>query len=96
MDTVWIRLTLTGTKFLVNGAEKPMENKSEYFMFGPTGIVRFNTRDGMTALFGSNSSASVAMVEEDSEHIMEILRRIRKTGGRVEQKSKKKKRTARR
>ena len=87
LATVWIRLTLTGTRFLVNGVETERDDASEYFMFGPTGIVRFHTDDGLTALFSTGPS-SVAMVKESSEDIMNILRKMRGTDGKLNKKKK--------
>ena len=84
MDTVWIRLTITGTEYLLNGVPQKLkeEEKYHYFMFGPTGIVRFYTTDNQTSLF-STAPTSVALVEESSEHILDILRKMRGTVGRL-------------
>lgn len=74
MDTVWIRLTLTKKSPHVK------EPQQEYFMFGPTGIVRFfRTISNETILYRSND-VETARVIEDAEYIMDWLKKIRKTG----------------
>lgn len=71
IDTVWITLTS------VDDTENGLRKNEEVFMFGPTGIVRFKRDKNRTYLF--NSTKVVASVLEDSEYIMNILRKIRKT-----------------
>lgn len=83
MDTVWIRLTT------VNTAENhPQTEIEEQFMFGPTGIVRFRTEGDKTLLLNS-AKVVQAEVTEDSTYIMEILRKMRGTEGKLNAKQSK-------
>ena len=84
MDTVWIRLVIAQT--IEPGVNRVSTvQQSEQFMFGPTGIVRFATKDNKTSLFNSNKLL-IADVIEDSDHIMGILRKMRGTEGRLHEK----------
>ncbi len=83
MDTVWIRLTA-----VVLAENQPSTEQEEHFMFGPTGIVRFKTQGNKTLLFNS-AKALQAEVTEDSAFIMDILRKMRGTEGRLDDKQKK-------
>lgn len=90
MDTVWIRLNSIVNIKDINIAVDDIQES--YFMFGPTGIVRFErsyVSPGVTLLFNSTKTV-VAEVIEDPESILEILRTIRKTGRANEQITKKK------
>lgn len=81
MDTVWIKLT---TIIEIKNATLAIDDDhEEVFMFGPTGITRFassHTHPHITQLFNSYGKM-VAEVTEDSAYIMEVLQKIRKTGG---------------
>lgn len=84
MDTVWIRLTtVTETD---NQSTKEQE---ECFMFGPTGIVRFKAEAGTTQLLNS-AKVLVAEVTEEPEFIMDVLRKMRGTEGKLDAKQNKK------
>ena len=84
MDTVWIKLTT-----VVKVENQLAKEQEEHFMFGPTGIVRFKTESDITLLLNS-SKAIVAKVTENSEYIMDILRKIRGTEGKLNAKQIKK------
>lgn len=82
MDTVWLRLT--NTKLI---------SKNEYFMFGPTGVVRFH-KTGETTVLLNSAKTIVAEVEESPDYIMITLAKIRGTSNRLETpKAKKKKKS---
>jgi len=79
MDTVWIKLSNTNATF---------NDKSEYFMFGPTGVVRFRKNGNVTLLFNSAKSL-LGEVKESPEEIMITLAKIRGTTNRLNGKHKK-------
>ena len=69
-DVVWIRLTSVDSISL--------KEEEEFFMFGPTGVVRFKVKDNMTHLFNSNKTC-VGSVKEDVSYIMTTIASIRGT-----------------
>lgn len=81
MDTVWLKLTNT-----------KLVSKSEYFMFGPTGVVRFHRAGNTTTLLNSAKTV-VAEVEESPDYIMITLAKIRGTSNRLTPKAKKRKKS---
>ena len=83
MSTVWITLNTVAT----NEEQKTTTEWSETFMFGPTGIVRFKPVGEQTILITSNGVA-VATVTHTQEEIMNILRKMRGTEGRMNGKKK--------
>jgi len=88
MDTVWIRLHVVITSDPASEFSFS-EEAPEHFMFGPTGIVRFKTEGNRTTLLNS-SKICIAEVTETSDYIMDILRKMRGTEGRLNKKVKKK------
>jgi TATA-box binding protein (TBP) (component of TFIID and TFIIIB) len=87
VDTVWIRLnvvTLISTPTLAVD-----DYNEEYFMFGPTGIVRFKRIKQITLLFNS-AKVLIAEVSEDPDYIMDVLSKVRKTEGALDEHPKKK------
>lgn len=88
MDVVWIRLNAI---IMVQSANTCVDyNEDEYFMFGPTGIVRFKRVGSVTQLLNS-SKIVVAEVSDEPEYIMNILRKMRGTEGRLSGKNKEQK-----
>lgn len=78
MDTVWIKLSSTN---------KTYSDESEYFMFGPTGVVRFRKNGNITLLFNS-AKTLLGEVKESPEDIMIVLSKIRGTANKLNSKSK--------
>jgi hypothetical protein len=95
MDTVWIKLT---TVVIITSPTLAVDDEHEsYFMFGPTGIVRFEQQYGsphLTQLFAANGKV-IAEVYETPDSIMDTLRKIRRTGGLLGNNKDKKKATKR-
>ena len=70
MDTVWMKLTVIG-----RGEVK----SKQYFMFGPGGIISFNTVDGNTTIVDSNEN--MFTIEENDLYIIGVLQKVRNTEG---------------
>lgn len=85
LSTVWITLN---TMVTTGENNKTTNEEPETFMFGPTGVVRFKTIGEYTALINSNSN-TVAMVTNSQENIMDILRKMRDTEGKLDAKQNK-------
>jgi hypothetical protein len=79
----------------VEKQDSKIVEQQETFMFGPTGIVRFREEGSFTVLFNS-AKVAVASVAQDSESIMDILRKIRGTEGALNGKSFKEEKTSKR
>lgn len=94
MDVVWLRLnSIVDVRTSTLAID---DNNESYFMFGPTGIVRFEREYGskhVTNLYNSNK-ALVAQVSEDPEFIMEHIRRIRGTGEKIRKKKESKRKAS--
>lgn len=81
MDTVWIKLSNPNVEY---------SDESEYFMFGPTGVVRFRRNNRTTLLFNS-AKTLVGEVKESPEEIMITLAKIRGTTNKLNSKPKRRK-----
>lgn len=64
-DTVWMKLHTN--------------KKAKHFMFGPSGIVRFEPNETGTAIVGAD--CQVYMVDESPKYIMNVLSAVRRTQG---------------
>lgn len=79
MDTVWIKLTNTSSSHI---------EENEYFMFGPTGVIKFRKDKNVTLLFNS-AKTLLGEVKETPEDIMIILAKIRGTTNKLNGKTQK-------
>ena len=65
MDVVWLKLT-------------DLKGKEDFFMFGPTGVVRFKRVGAQTELHSSRGGEP-QYVQEDEAYIMNTIAKIRNT-----------------
>lgn len=82
MDAVWIRLNVVARN------EQEIFSSEQSFLFGNGGIVSFNTHEGTTTIV--DSSGRMIEVEQDADFIMDVLRKIRGTEGRLDAKQERK------